>query len=176
MRRVIILVVLLFAVTVALAATLTVTVPPGSASSNAVDQCERLRVQLQIRATDYNNDLCATLMAREAVELLTVQELNQTYSTSVNSCTSTAEATRQAGLSQFETDWPLPVTPAECGDSIADTEFGEDCDDGGESATCDPDCSSVVCGDRYVNTTAGEQCDDGNTDPGDGCDATCQLE
>jgi cysteine-rich repeat protein len=31
-----------------------------------------------------------------------------------------------------------------------------------------------VCGDSLPN--AGEQCDDGNTVPGDGCDATCQVE
>ncbi len=30
------------------------------------------------------------------------------------------------------------------------------------------------CGDSLVQ--AGEECDDGNTTPGDGCDATCQLE
>jgi hypothetical protein len=47
---------------------------------------------------------------------------------------------------------------------------GETCDDGGETATCDVDCSAVSCGDTVVNTTAGETCDDG------GETATCDLD
>ena len=35
------------------------------------------------------------------------------------------------------------------------TEF---CDDGGESATCDVDCTAAACGDGVTNTTAGEEC------------------
>ena len=53
---------------------------------------------------------------------------------------------------------------------------GEECDDGGESATCDTDCTFVECGDGTVNATAGEECDDGNGYPGDGCDPTCHFE
>ncbi|MBT6433832.1 MAG: hypothetical protein HOK28_12105, partial [Deltaproteobacteria bacterium] len=45
----------------------------------------------------------------------------------------------------------------------------EECDDSGESATCDSDCSSVVCGDGYENNTAGETCDDGNSTTSDAC-------
>jgi cysteine-rich repeat protein len=52
----------------------------------------------------------------------------------------------------------------------------EQCDDGGESADCDTNCTDATCGDGTLNTTAGEQCDDGNTDPGDGCDGLCQTE
>ena len=57
-----------------------------------------------------------------------------------------------------------------CGDGTINP--GEDCDDGGESATCDADCTTVTCGDGAINTTAGEACD-----PPDGvaCDASCQL-
>ena len=51
-----------------------------------------------------------------------------------------------------------------------DTAAGEFCDDGGESATCDIDCSAVSCGDSVVNTTAGETCDDG------GESATCDVD
>jgi len=36
----------------------------------------------------------------------------------------------------------------------------EDCDDVGESATCDEDCSFVECGDGTLNKSAGEVCDD----------------
>ena len=53
------------------------------------------------------------------------------------------------------------IVPSSCGNST--TESGEDCDHGGESATCDADCSFVSCGDNTTNATAGETCDDGNT-------------
>jgi cysteine-rich repeat protein len=90
-----------------------------------------------------------------------------------------------------------------CGDGIA--EGTEECDDSGESAACDIDCTLALCGDGAVNTQAGEecddagespscnadctrrscgdgvldtgeQCDDGNTNNGDGCDSACQRE
>ena len=53
---------------------------------------------------------------------------------------------------------------------------GEQCDDGGQSATCDADCTPASCGDGTLNTAAGEQCDDHNTVSGDGCSASCQTE
>ncbi|UCC28806.1 MAG: hypothetical protein JSU86_11455 [Phycisphaerales bacterium] len=61
---------------------------------------------------------------------------------------------------------PFPV----CGDEFV--ELPEECDHGGESMTCDANCTYVVCGDGIVNTTAGEGCD-----PPDGvtCDGNCQL-
>ncbi len=54
---------------------------------------------------------------------------------------------------------------AECGDGfVCDVGAGctnpEDCDDAGESATCNSDCTTHVCGDGQINTTAGEECDD----------------
>lgn len=61
-----------------------------------------------------------------------------------------------------------------CGDGVIDP--GEDCDDNGESATCDDDCTPVACGDGVVNESAGEACDDRDTDSGDGCSATCGIE
>ncbi len=55
-----------------------------------------------------------------------------------------------------------------CGDGIVRPNSGaEACDDGGESASCDEDCTAVSCGDSVVNGTAGEECDDG------GESATC---
>jgi hypothetical protein len=57
-----------------------------------------------------------------------------------------------------------------CGDGITDP--GEACDDAGESATCDADCTAVSCGDGYTNVSAGEECD-----PPDGvtCSDTCTV-
>ena len=42
-------------------------------------------------------------------------------------------------------------------------------DDGGESATCDADCTVAECGDGTLNVRAGEECDDG------GESATCDA-
>jgi len=58
-----------------------------------------------------------------------------------------------------------------CGDGLV--VCGEQCDVGGESATCDADCTLPQCGDGTLNVTAGEQCDDGNRNPFDGCSNDC---
>lgn len=44
-----------------------------------------------------------------------------------------------------------------CGNGVP--EFGEDCDDGGESALCNLDCSLAICGDGTLNSSAGETCE-----------------
>lgn len=62
-----------------------------------------------------------------------------------------------------------------CGDGTVDD--GEECDDSGESAGCNLDCTTAMCGDGKVNshTTPAEQCDDTNGEPGDGC-TDCHFE
>ena len=45
-----------------------------------------------------------------------------------------------------------------CGNGIV--EAGEECDDEGESANCDEDCTIAACGDLHVNGAAGEECED----------------
>ena len=45
-----------------------------------------------------------------------------------------------------------------CGDGVPAGD--EACDDAGESATCNADCTLAACGDGLVNATAGEECDD----------------
>jgi hypothetical protein len=57
---------------------------------------------------------------------------------------------------------------AYCGDGNIDVALGEACDDGGESATCNADCTTSVCGDGVANASAGEACDDGGVET-----ATC---
>lgn len=44
-----------------------------------------------------------------------------------------------------------------CGNGKPDP--GEDCDDGGESAACNADCTTSTCGDGVLNKAAGETCD-----------------
>ncbi|MCH9688163.1 MAG: hypothetical protein K0V04_42420 [Deltaproteobacteria bacterium] len=56
-----------------------------------------------------------------------------------------------------------------CGNGRVDD--GEDCDDGGESATCNADCTTAQCGDTLINTAAGEDCDDGTESAR--CNADC---
>ncbi|MEZ4223888.1 MAG: hypothetical protein R3B13_23260 [Polyangiaceae bacterium] len=46
-----------------------------------------------------------------------------------------------------------------CGDGATDP--GEECDDGGDSANCDKDCTYASCGDSTYNPAAGEDCDTG---------------
>ncbi len=54
-----------------------------------------------------------------------------------------------------------------CGDGELDP--NEDCDDAGESADCDDDCTVVACGDGIVNATAGEICEPTSGEPYDRC-------
>ena len=63
---------------------------------------------------------------------------------------------------------PISTEPY-CGDGTID--IGEECDDGGESALCDTDCTYRFCGDGTLNVTAGEECDA----PGETaqCDSDC---
>jgi cysteine-rich repeat protein len=59
---------------------------------------------------------------------------------------------------------------ASCGDGFVWAGV-EECDDSGESAVCDADCTAAQCNDGVLNTTAGEVCD--STDL---AGSTCQTE
>jgi cysteine-rich repeat protein len=59
-----------------------------------------------------------------------------------------------------------------CGNGVVDPVMGEECDGGGESATCDSDCTLAVCGDYRLNEVAGEDCDEGPEDTAS-CDHDC---
>lgn len=170
------LAILLLLPTVALGADVTATIPAGDATANGIAQCDNLRVFHRFRLADWSIEICASLMMRDGLRVETQRNATITRNDSVAVCTSTANDTRQGTMNTFDTDWPLPITPAICGDSTTDAEYGEDCDDGGESAACNSNCTTSVCGDGVLNVTDGEQCDDGNTDDGDGCNATCQNE
>jgi len=66
---------------------------------------------------------------------------------------------------------------AYCGDEVVDS--GEECDEGTANSDslpggCRTGCRLARCGDSVIDP--GEVCDDGNAEPGDGCDADCQVE
>ena len=48
---------------------------------------------------------------------------------------------------------------------------GEECDDAGESATCDDDCTVVACGDGNTQRDSGEECD--TAGESGACDSDC---
>lgn len=58
-----------------------------------------------------------------------------------------------------------------CGDGVING--GEECDDAGESMTCDADCTAAKCGDGNVNAAAGEACDEAGESLS--CDADCSV-
>jgi cysteine-rich repeat protein len=60
---------------------------------------------------------------------------------------------------------------ATCGDTVVQP--GEDCDGGGETATCNRDCTTPFCGDGLRNAAAGEDCD--TVEDALGCDSDCTL-
>jgi cysteine-rich repeat protein len=59
-----------------------------------------------------------------------------------------------------------------CGDGIIQ-EPDEECDERGDTDTCNGDCTFHSCGDGYLNMAAGEECDDGNQDDTDACRNDC---
>lgn len=63
------------------------------------------------------------------------------------------------------------ISSAVCGDGRV--EGPEECDDGGESAVCDADCTWASCGDRSLNPSAGEACDAGGASVT--CTSRCQA-
>jgi uncharacterized protein (TIGR03382 family) len=66
--------------------------------------------------------------------------------------------------------WAGDDAPGVCGDSVVQP--GEQCDEGGDTPTCNANCTVPVCGDGYLNLTTGEQCDDGPTGSLD-CTPSC---
>lgn len=70
----------------------------------------------------------------------------------------TTVATLETAGSTGTTEVGDPDTEPGCGNGLV--EAGETCDAGGESATCDADCTDVVCGDSSVNSAADEACEE----------------
>ena len=86
------------------------------------------------------------------------------------SCESSADCELAEICSQECGCIPEPV----CGNG--DVEEGEECDDAGESQTCDSDCSFAECGDDLWNSTSGEACEqDLNCAEGEICGPGCEC-
>ncbi|NOY94749.1 MAG: DUF4215 domain-containing protein [Deltaproteobacteria bacterium] len=75
----------------------------------------------------------------------------------------TTDGLRQAGTCNARCRNTLITTPTN----------GDMCCPAGANQTTDSDCAPV-CGNSVIES--GETCDDGNRTPGDGCDASCQIE
>ncbi len=68
----------------------------------------------------------------------------------------------------------ISISGVSCGDGVVDS--CEECDDAGESVTCDVDCSLADCGDGVLNLTSGEQCEaDGDCLAAEICAASCNC-
>lgn len=52
----------------------------------------------------------------------------------------------------------------------------EECDDGVQTAGCEVNCMLPACGDGTLNALAGEECEDGNTSSADPCSSLCQKQ
>lgn len=111
------------------------------------------------------SDSSDTSTTEGPITTLTTTAADDTSSSGVDSTGDTGSTSdTDSGSSSSGSD-------SECGDRIV--EGDEECDDGGESATCDADCTAVECGDSVVNEAAGEVCDDGGRSPA--CNADCTL-
>lgn len=166
--RILLFCLILLAPLSAWSADLTCTVPTA-AVSRAQELCELLRLANNQPISDWSNDACATEFLRMGLRgyEATVRDEQRRDE---------ARAAWLADMVTFDANHPQVSAP-HCGNSVVDTEFGEECDDGGvQTATCEDDCKDPRCGDMVVNAGAGEQCDDGNTQDGDGCSSTCQTE
>jgi cysteine-rich repeat protein len=71
----------------------------------------------------------------------------------------------------FPDDENIDALDLGCGNGLLEAD--EECDAGGESPSCNADCTLGTCGDGTTNGAAGETCDDGNLIDGDGCDSNC---
>ena len=104
------------------AASLTVVIPQPIVAK-AQETCEILRNELRVRSSDWSNDLCATIFTRIGLRVYVARDMRQGQQQIV-------DAAVDAEIVLFDTKWAEPFTRSECGDTITDDEFGEECDDG----------------------------------------------
>ena len=127
---------------------------PNAAVANLQENCEVLRVSMEIQLANWNDGQCGYELVR--IGNRTVENVKVSGTAEI-----TKKETVSAALGVHDTNYPRQEPAYFCGDGEIESEFsGEECDDSGESATCNVDCSLSVCGDGIVNTTAGEECDD----------------
>ena len=137
MRRLLISLSILMFAGSAMAADIVLTVP-NPAVAKIVELCEELRQQLRI-STDsalWSNELCATEVFR--IGMREVDKRTETLA---------ARQTVNDQVSNSLDSWDAsyPRTPAsQCGDSVIDTEYSEQCDDGNTVAGdgCDSSCQT----------------------------------
>jgi fibro-slime domain-containing protein len=89
----------------------------------------------------------------------------------------TSASSYRLTLTNFETQ--RTECKSTCGNGTLDP--GEQCDQGNNNGPGYGKCSltciwNARCGDGILQKDDGEECDDGNTEPRDGCSATCRVE
>lgn len=115
---------------------------PNPYITRATELCEELRLRLRVRSADWSNKVCAD-------EILRVGFRTVDASSTEKDAKATIRAAKEAALSSFDTNFPISAVQSTCGDSIADAEFGEQCDngpandDGAGSGGCDSDCQLI---------------------------------
>ena len=138
MKRIVILIAaMVFYSSQARAADIVLTVPDPSVA-RIVELCEELRQTLRI-STDsalWSNELCATEVFR-----IGMREVDKRTETKA----AKESVYLQVNTSLNSWDASYPRTPASfCSDSVVDTEYGEQCDDGNEvdGDGCDSSCQT----------------------------------
>lgn len=82
---------------------------------------------------------------------------------------SSSDASSSEGSSTAREESSSEGPTSVCGNGVI--EGAEECDDSGESASCNVNCTTSMCGDAIFNATAGEECDVGGESFG--CDVDC---
>ena len=107
---------------------------PTSNVTTASELCESLRLELRVRASEWNNNVCATEYLRRGLVQGVGRRARRTFTATVR--TAVGEAVRD-----FGSTWGVPLQ-ALCGDGVLDQEFDEECDDGNKENGdgCDSSC------------------------------------
>jgi len=113
----------------------------------------------------------STITATASVDSTCGEDCSTTTTSPTSPTDDGSTTTTDDGSSDGTSDSSSEGPAAVCGDGIV--EGAEECDEAGESASCDDDCTFVDCGDENVNEAAGEICDEGGE--AFGCDGDCTL-
>ena len=135
----------------------------GSSSSSTTDDVPTSGPNPTTESVDDSTSTTSSETSSSTTD--TDTDTSTTGDTETTGDTDTTTGTTSDTDDETDTETGDPV----CGDGMV--EGDEDCDDAGESETCNADCTVAACGDGVTNATAGEACDGmGRTES---CNADC---